>query len=48
MPISEPVYLRRGDTPRGVNRGSMITEPSADELARWLLHNGLISEIVAV
>jgi glutaredoxin len=40
FPYQEPAPLTVA-SPRGVNRGSMITEPSAAELEAWLKHNGL-------
>ncbi len=45
LPISAPAPLDKGRSPRGVDRGSMITEPSQDELTRWLHKHGLINEI---
>lgn len=45
MPSSDPLPLESGRSPRGIDRGSMITEPSYDELARWLKKHGFISEI---
>lgn len=44
----EPVEpLERGTSPRGIDRGAMLTEPSRAELERWLLRHGFISEIAA-
>ncbi len=37
--------LTLGHSPRGVDRGSMITEPNLEELPRWLLKHGFIDEI---
>ncbi|MCC6614619.1 MAG: glutaredoxin family protein [Anaerolineae bacterium] len=45
LPISEPDFLERGRSPRGLDRGTMITEPNADELSRWLLKHGFIAEL---
>jgi glutaredoxin len=42
MPFEEPAPLARGASPRGVDRGSMITEASEDELIRWLHKHGFI------
>lgn len=42
LPFEAPLPLPRGASPRGVNRGSMITEPSKDELVRWLRQHDLI------
>jgi glutaredoxin len=44
LPITPPDPLERGESPRGVDRGSMITEPNHDELQNWLLHHGFISQ----
>lgn len=41
-PYEEPAYLERGHTPRGINRGSMITEPNIDQLTEWLKQHHLI------
>jgi len=45
LPIHEPAFLERGRSPRGIDRGTMITEPSADEFSRWLLKHGFIAEL---
>jgi glutaredoxin len=42
LPAAEPHPLERGASPRGVNRGTMITEPSLDEFTAWLEQNGFI------
>jgi glutaredoxin len=42
MPIEEPAPLARGASPRGVDRGSMITEATEDELIAWLRKHGFI------
>jgi len=44
LPYEEPAYLPKGDTPRGVNRGAMITEPNIRELTEWLIQHQLITE----
>jgi glutaredoxin len=36
LPTEEPVPLAYGTSPRGIDRGAMITEPSSDELLDWL------------
>lgn len=43
LPCEEPAFLPKGDSPRGINRGSMITEPSIDALTTWLRQHGFIS-----
>jgi glutaredoxin len=46
LPYEEPAPLARGTSPRGVDRGTMITEPGMPELTRWLVRNGFVSETV--
>ncbi|NWF70366.1 MAG: glutaredoxin family protein [Chloroflexi bacterium] len=46
LPYEPPAYLEHGLSPRGINRGSMITEPSADQLTFWLKQHGFIAETV--
>ncbi len=41
-PITMPEPLPAKSSPRGVNRGDMITEPSAVELTAWLRQHALI------
>lgn len=45
IPYEPPAYLPKGDTPRGVNRGSMITEPNVKELTEWLMQHHFITQI---
>jgi glutaredoxin len=42
VPYEEPVPLERGASPRGVDRGSMITEASEEQLTAWLARHGFI------
>jgi hypothetical protein len=42
LPYEPPVPLAAGSSPRGVNRGSMITEPSEEQLTDWLRQHGFI------
>ena len=42
LPIAEPSPLAKGASPRGINRGAMLTEPSKPELVAWLRQHGLI------
>jgi glutaredoxin len=42
LPIAPPSFLAKGASPRGIDRGTMITEASADELTRWLRKHGFI------
>lgn len=40
LPIETPSYLERGATPRGVDRGAMITEANEEQLSAWLEKHG--------
>ena len=44
LPYEEPAPLEPGQSPRGVDRGTMITEPLKGELIRWLQKHGFIEE----
>lgn len=46
LPYEEPAYLEHGMSPRGINRGSMITEPNIEQFTMWLRQHGFISEVV--
>lgn len=43
LPVVEPPPLDKGQSPRGVDRGIMLTEPSAEQLTLWLVKNGFLS-----
>lgn len=43
VPYEEFSPLPRGHSPRGIDRGPMITEPSSGELIAWLEKHHLIS-----
>lgn len=43
LPYEAPAPLDKGISPRGINRGSMITEPYPDELTAWLKQHGFIA-----
>jgi glutaredoxin len=43
MPFEEPLPLTRGSSPRGINRGTMITEPTMNQLTAWLEQHGFIA-----
>lgn len=47
LPITPPSYLEKGASPRGVDRGTMITEPSREELSLWLQKHGLLTSETA-
>ena len=42
LPCEPPDPLPAGASPRGINRGSMITEPSATQLEEWLRQHALV------
>lgn len=42
MPLEEPEPLSKGRSPRGIDRGYMITEPSAKQLETWLFKHDLM------
>lgn len=42
LPYEPPAPLPAGASPRGINRGSMITEPSAAQLEEWLRQHAFI------
>jgi glutaredoxin len=42
LPFEAPTPLVSGSSPRGVDRGSMITEAGEIELKKWLEKNGFI------
>lgn len=42
LPIEEPEPLPKGTSPRGIDRGAMITEPNMVQLTDWLIKHGFI------
>ena|SRR3989338_5872071 len=42
LPLSEPRPLEPGRSPRGVDRGPLITEPDALGLQHWLRSQGFV------
>ncbi|MBN1121200.1 MAG: hypothetical protein JXJ17_08980 [Anaerolineae bacterium] len=42
LPFETPAPLEKGSSPRGIDRGSMITEAGEIELKKWLQTNGFI------
>jgi glutaredoxin len=42
QPFEAPLPLAHGSSPRGVNRGSIITEPNMSQLIHWLEQHGFI------
>ena len=47
LPIETESPLERGRSPRGIDRGSMITEPDIMQLTTWLNRHGLIESKTA-
>lgn len=45
QPLEQPAPLPPGASPRGIDRGYMITEAREDELEAWLLRHGFIETI---
>ncbi len=43
LPLEQPAALAAETSPRGIDRGSMITEPGMAQLSAWLQRNGLLS-----
>jgi glutaredoxin len=41
-PFAPPAPLAAGQSPRGVDRGSILTEAGKDQLREWLVKNGLL------
>lgn len=46
LPVAPPAPLPPGASPRGIDRGALITEPDHDQLVRWLRQHHFIAEIV--
>lgn len=47
LPFAEVAPLEPGCSPRGIHRGPMITEPSAEQLTAWLAEHGFIAGVPA-
>lgn len=43
LPYQVPPPLEPGSSPRGINRGSMITEGNIEQIEVWLAQNGFIN-----
>lgn len=43
LPFAPPEPMPPGASPRGIDRGAMITEPHRPELKAWLVKHGFIS-----
>lgn len=46
FPYEPQAPLEAGRSPRGIDRGTMITEPNIEDFSQWLLRHGFITEIV--
>jgi glutaredoxin len=46
LPYEPEAPLEKGSSPRGIDRGTMMTEPGLEEFSEWLLRHGFISEII--
>ena len=47
FPIEAAAPLEQGLSPRGIDRGTMITEPDSSQLTSWLNRNGLLQSTTA-
>jgi glutaredoxin len=47
LPFTDFSSLPKDTSPRGVDRGPMITEPSEEQLTKWLRHYGFLPETVS-
>lgn len=45
MAYQMPTPLAPGTSPRGINRGSMITEANIEQLEMWLVQHGFIHSV---
>ena len=45
LPAEEPSPLAEGRSPRGIDRGSMLTEPSGPQLKQWLERHELLKPL---
>ena len=43
LPIEEPSPLPKGASPRGIDRGAMITEPTQQQFIAWLEKHQFVS-----
>lgn len=43
LPLEEPLPLPTGSSPRGINRGMLITEPNVEQLLGWLRQHALLA-----
>ena len=45
VPYAPPQPLDPGTSPKGIDRGTMITEPLAGQLRDWLRRHGFITQL---
>ena len=45
LPLTPPAHLKVGTSPRGIDRGDMITEPNDVELLAWLQRHDFIESV---
>lgn len=43
-PCEPPAPLPAGKSPRGIDRGVMLTEPTRPQLRAWLIKHGMLAE----
>jgi hypothetical protein len=43
-PFEAPAPLAAGSSPRGIDRGSMLTEATRNQLRTWLVKQGFLTE----
>ena len=48
LPYTEPAYLEKDVSPRGIDRGPMLTEPGEEQLIDWLRRHGFLAEAHAI
>ncbi len=46
LPYASPIPLAPGSSPRGIDRGAMITEPDETQLRAWLHRLGLLNPAI--
>lgn len=44
LPYIVPEPMGEGESPRGVDRGAVITEPRSEQLKTWLRKHGLLAD----
>ncbi len=44
LPYTEPAYLEKDASPRGIDRGPMLTEPGEEQLIDWLRRHGFLAD----